>query len=254
MQIIHTVADWQNLRRQFPSTASIGFVPTMGNLHLGHQSLMEICRKNNDFSVASIFINPTQFDRSDDFKHYPKTLEADLALLQNIGIDYCFLPETNTLYPEGFRYRITEHKNSTHLEGLKRPGHFSGVLTVVMMLLQIIKPHKSYFGEKDYQQYQLIRDMANSFFLETEIIPCPTIREASGLAYSSRNNRLSPTQRALAEQFAQIFHQDNACETITQALCDLGIKVDYIEDYELRRFAAVYIDDIRLIDNYAHKN
>lgn len=254
MQIINTVVDWQILRRQMPPTVSLGFVPTMGNLHLGHQSLLQICRNNNDLSVASIFVNPTQFDRSADFKHYPKTLEADLTLLEDIGVDYCFLPDTQSLYPEGFRYRITEHDKSVHLEGAKRPGHFSGVLTVVMMLLQIIKPHRSYFGEKDYQQYQLIRDMAKSFFLDGDIIACPTIRESSGLAFSSRNNRLSPEQRVLAEQFALIFHQNKSCTDITQELCDLGIKVDYIEDYDQRRFAAVYLGDIRLIDNYAHKN
>ncbi len=252
MQIIKTLSDWQVLRRQLAPTLSLGFVPTMGNLHLGHQSLMQICRDENDLTVVSIFVNPTQFHRSDDFKHYPKTLEADLALLQDIGVDYCIIPDTQSLYPEGFRYRIEEHAKSLHLEGAKRPGHFSGVLTVVMMLFQLVKPHRSYFGEKDYQQYQLVRDMATSFFLDLDIIACPTIREASGLAFSSRNNRLSPSERALAEQFAKIFHQNKSCAEITRELTDLGIKVDYIEDNGQRRFAAVYIGDIRLIDNYDH--
>lgn len=251
MQIIHNIAEWQAIRRQLDPSLSIGLVPTMGNLHLGHQSLFEICRKNNDLTVVSIFINPTQFDRSEDFKHYPKTLEADFALLQQIGVDYCLVPESASLYPEGFRYRIEEHNNSIQLEGAKRPGHFSGVLTVVMMWLQIVKPHRSYFGEKDYQQYQLIRDMAKAFFLDIDIIASPTIRESSGLAFSSRNNRLSQTERVLAEQFAEVFHQNKSCTEISDELKGLGVKVDYIEDYEQRRYAAVFIGDIRLIDNYA---
>ena len=250
MQIIHNMEDWQAIRRQLDPTLSIGLVPTMGNLHLGHQSLFEICRQNNDLTVVSIFVNPTQFDRSDDFKHYPKTLEADFAVLQQIGVDYCLVPESRSLYPEGFRFRIEEHKNSIQLEGTKRPGHFTGVLTVVMMWLQMVKPHRSYFGEKDYQQYQLIRDMAKAFFLDIDIIACPTIRESSGLAFSSRNNRLSQTERVLAEQFAKVFHQNKSCTEISDELKSLGIKIDYIEDYEHRRFAAVYIGDIRLIDNY----
>lgn len=251
MQIIHNIEDWQAIRRQVDPSLSIGLVPTMGNLHLGHQSLFEICRQNNDLTVVSIFINPTQFDRSEDFKHYPKTLEADLTLLGKVGVDYCLVPEISSLYPEGFRYRIEEHKNSIPLEGAKRPGHFSGVLTVVMMWLQIVKPHRSYFGEKDYQQYQLIRDMAKAFFLDIDIIACPTIRESSGLAFSSRNNRLSQTERILAQHFAKILHQKKSCAEIADELTSLGIQVDYIEDYEQRRFAAVYIGDIRLIDNYA---
>jgi pantoate--beta-alanine ligase len=134
---------------------------------------------------------------------------------------------------------------------VKRPGHFSGVLTVVMMWLQIVKPQRSYFGEKDYQQYQLIRDMTQTFFMDIEIIACPTIREASGLAFSSRNTLLNAEERHVAEQFAQIFHQNKTCEDITKELRQLGINIDYVEDRQQRRFAAVYIGDIRLIDNYA---
>lgn len=251
MHLIDNLQDWQKLRRQFPSDQTLGFVPTMGNLHVGHQSLLEICRHNNDLCVASIFVNPMQFDRADDFAKYPKTLEADTALLQKIGVDYCLLPDTQALYPEGYRFRIEETQNSLQLEGAHRLGHFNGVLTVVMMLLHLVKPHRSYFGEKDYQQYQLIRDMVEAFFLDIEIIACPTIREASGLAYSSRNNRLSPAQRELAEKFAQIFHTLPSCSAIQTALQNLGIKIDYITDHAQRRYAAIYIDDIRLIDNYA---
>lgn len=251
MQIIYHLPEWQAIRRQLAPTLSIGFVPTMGNLHVGHQSLYQICRKHNELTVASIFINPTQFDREDDFKHYPKTLEADLALLQEIGVDYCLVPDAHALYPDEYCYRMEETQRSIHLEGQHRPGHFNGVLTVVMKLLQIVKPHRSYFGEKDYQQYQLIAEMAKAFFLETEIIACPTIRDTSGLAFSSRNSRLNPEERRLADTFANIFHQKSSCAAIQSALQDLGIKIDYIKDHEQRRYAAVHIGEIRLIDNYA---
>ncbi|MGV3740593.1 MAG: pantoate--beta-alanine ligase [Gammaproteobacteria bacterium] len=250
MQIIHNLQEWQSIRRQIAPELSLGFVPTMGNLHIGHQSLMQTCRSQNDLSMVSIFINPAQFERKDDFQNYPKTLEKDLDLLQKLGIDYCLVPDAQHMYADDYQYRIEEHHNSLHLEGPKRPGHFSGVLTVVMKLFQLIKPHRAYFGDKDYQQCKLIAGMVKAFFLDTKIVICPTIREADGLPYSSRNTRLTPQQRIIAKQFATIFHQDKSCEQISKELINLGLKVDYIEEYEQRRFAAVYIDDIRLIDNY----
>lgn len=250
MQIIHNLQEWQSIRRQIAPELSLGFVPTMGNLHIGHQSLMQACRSQNDLSIVSIFINPAQFERKDDFQNYPKTLETDLDLLQKLGIDYCLVPDVQHMYADDYQYRIEEQQNSLDLEGSKRPGHFSGVLTVVMKLFQLVKPHQAYFGDKDYQQCQLIEGMVKAFFLDTKIVICPTIREEDGLPYSSRNTRLSPQQRILAEQFAKIFHQDKSCEQITKELLNLGLRVDYIEEYEQRRFAAVYIDDIRLIDNY----
>lgn len=252
MQIIRNLKDWQTLRAQMAPNQSLGFVPTMGNLHPGHMSLCQHSCQNNDLSVVSIFVNPTQFDRVDDFNQYPKTLDADLALLEQMGIDYCLLPNTQSIYPDGYRYRIEETQNSLNLEGAKRPGHYNGVLTVVMILFQLVKPQRSYFGEKDYQQYRLIQDMAKAFFLDTEIILCPTIREASGLAYSSRNTRLSAKERSIAEQFATLFHQKHKpCHDIKAELEQLGIVVDYIEEHAQRRFAAIYIGAIRLIDNYA---
>lgn len=251
MQIIHSIAEWRDIRRQMPTDLSLGFVPTMGNLHPGHASLYEQSRRDNDLSIASIFINPTQFNQKEDYHQYPKTLDDDLDLLQKMGVDYCLLPEENSIYPDGYRYRIEETMHSLQLEGLKRPGHFQGVLTVVMILLQLVKPQRAYFGEKDYQQYLLIRDMINAFFLDIDVTLCPTIRESSGLAYSSRNNRLNPRERELAEQFAMIFHQNKPCVEIQAELTQLGIQVDYIEEQHQRRFAAVYIGAVRLIDNYA---
>ena len=154
------------------------------------------------------------------------------------------------MYADEYRYQIEENKYTQQMEGLQRPGHFTGVLTVVMKLLNLAKPHRAYFGEKDYQQLQLIRDMSTAFFMDIEIKACPTIREASGLAFSSRNGRLNSTQRQLADQFAKIFHQNVPCEQIIEELKHIGIAVEYIEAHEGRRFAAVNIGDIRLIDNY----
>jgi pantoate--beta-alanine ligase len=250
MQIFHHIDEWRQVRKNLPLNSSLGFVPTMGNLHPGHISLMQASQRENNLTVASIFINPTDFNRVEDFKFYPRTLEADLELLAENGVDYCILPQEQDIYPEGYRYKIDEVKHSLLMEGQHRPGHYAGVLTVVMKLLNIVQPHRSYFGEKDYQQYELIRDMAAAFFMDVEIKVCPTIRESSGLAYSSRNNRLNAHQRQLAEQFARIFHQKKPLEQIKMELTELGIGVDYIEKHNGRNFAAVIIDDIRLIDNY----
>ena len=252
MNIIRSLSEWQNIRRQLSPDLTLGFVPTMGNLHQGHVSLFDISRSENDLSVASIFVNPAQFNQVADFNNYPKTLEADFERLEQAGIDYCLLPDEKSIYPEGFRYQITETNENCRLEGLKRPGHFSGVLTVVMILLNLVKPHRSYFGEKDYQQYLIIRDMAKSFFLDTEVKMCPTIRESSGLAFSSRNTRLTPEERTCADRFATIFRQpQKSCADIIAELTHQGISIDYIEEHQQRRFAAVYIGDVRLIDNYA---
>lgn len=253
MQTIQSLEEWQQLRRTLPSDRRIGFVPTMGNLHQGHASLYTASKRDNDLSIASLFINPTQFNNPEDFQHYPKTIEADLSLMETLGVDYCLCPKASEIYHDNYRYRIEETQHNLILEGAKRSGHFNGVLTVVMKLLNLVKPHRSYFGEKDYQQYGLIRDMVNALFLDTEVILCPTIREASGLAYSSRNTRLNREERILAEKFAEIFHQPQSCEAIKTKLAQQGIVVDYIEDYEQRRFAAVYIGPVRLIDNYALK-
>lgn len=252
MQIFNTLDEWLTVRRSLPATLSLGFVPTMGNLHAGHASLLAISKQENEQTAASIFINPTQFNRADDFKHYPRTLDADLALLEEAGVAYCLLPTEEAIYAEGYRYQLQETTLCQLMEGKHRPGHFTGVLTVVMKLLNLVRPARAYFGEKDYQQYLLIRDMAAAFFMEMEIKACPTIREAGGLAYSSRNTRLNPNERQQAEKFARLFHQPNQSAThLLKELTENNIKVEYLEDYQNRRYTAVQIGDIRLIDNYA---
>jgi pantoate--beta-alanine ligase len=251
MHVFNTIESWRQFRATLSPMTSLGFAPTMGNLHAGHQSLFVKSKQENDYTASSLFVNPTQFNRPDDFTHYPRTLDEDMELMSAAGVDFCLLPNEQDMYGDCYKYQINEQELCTIMEGTHRPGHFNGVLTVVMKLLQLIKPSKAYFGEKDYQQYLLIKGMVDAFFMDIDIIPCPTIREPSGLAYSSRNNRLSKEQKILAEQFAQIFHNKQACVMIRETLTKKGIGVEYIEEYQNRRFAAVMIGDIRLIDNYS---
>lgn len=251
MRIFHHLDEWIQFRRTLPAESSLGFVPTMGNLHAGHASLYAISQQQNHYTAASVFINPTQFNRPDDFTHYPRTLEADLHLLEQHGVDFCLLPAEQEIYQDGYHYQVHENHLSQCMEGTHRPGHFTGVLTIVLKLLNLVRPQKAYFGEKDYQQYRLIRGMVDAFFLPIEIIPCPTIREPSGLACSSRNNRLNSAQRVKAETFARLFHQDKTVDQLQKDLQAAGIAVEYLHEQDGRRFAAVLIDDIRLIDNYA---
>ena len=250
MRIFHTLTDWLAVRQALAPAITLGFVPTMGNLHAGHASLYERSRQENERTVASLFINPTQFNQTEDFQNYPRSLEDDLALLETLGVDYCILPDQSMIYPDRYHYRIVETELSSMLEGQYRPSHFEGVLTVVMKLLNVVNANKAYFGEKDYQQYLLIKGMVDAFFMRVHITFCPTVREATGLAFSSRNNRLKPEERCLAEEFAHIFHHGSSCEDIMTKLQARGIKIDYIVDYQQRRFAAVHIGNIRLIDNY----
>jgi pantoate--beta-alanine ligase len=252
MQIFHNLDEWRIFRRTLPLDLSLGFAPTMGNLHIGHASLFAASRQENDRTITSLFVNPTQFNQPNDFTQYPRTLEDDLKLLAQAGVDYCLLPNENAIYADRYSYQLQENSRSLCMEGQHRPGHFTGVLTVVMKLLNLTKPHRAYFGEKDYQQLQLIQGMVAAFFMDIEIKACPTIRETSSLAYSSRNNRLTKEQRLIADQFARIFHQaDLSVEHLISQLREIDLAVEYLEEYEGRRFIAVKIGDIRLIDNYA---
>ncbi|MBI2784897.1 MAG: pantoate--beta-alanine ligase [Legionella longbeachae] len=253
MQIFYDLDEWVVFRSTLSVESTIGFAPTMGNLHAGHASLFLTSQKENHYTVSSLFVNPTQFNQADDLKNYPRTLEADLLIMTDSGVDFCILPNDKAMYADGYNYKVNEKKLCQLMEGSQRPGHFNGVLTVVMKLLNLVKPHTAYFGEKDYQQYLLIQGMAKAFFMNIEIKACPTIRETSGLAYSSRNNRLNQEQKLLAEEFADLFQQKNkSCQQIIEELSRKGIVVEYVEEYQGRRYAAVRIDDIRLIDNYSH--
>ena len=250
MQYFDVLTHWQTHRKSsFFEDRTLGCVLTMGNLHRGHASLIERSLSENDCTVVSIFVNPTQFNNPIDYQNYPKTLEADLKLLREMGVELCVCFKEKALYPNHFAYRV-RNLASDEMEGRFRPGHFEGMLTIVLKLLLLIRPHRAYFGEKDYQQLQLIKGLTQAFFIDCEIIACPTIREASQLPYSSRNHRLSPEERALADKFAAIFHGSQTCYEIQKALEAQGIRVEYIEDHGDRRFIAVHVGNVRLIDNY----
>lgn len=148
MQIFNTLEDWRAFRKNLPNDTQLGFAPTMGNLHDGHKSLFIKSKQENDYTATSLFVNPTQFNRSDDFTHYPRTLEADIQLMTDAGVNFCILPKEQEIYVDGYNYQIQENNLCTLMEGAHRPGHFNGVLTVVMKLLQLVKPTRAYFGEK----------------------------------------------------------------------------------------------------------
>jgi len=249
-QIIKSVKEWNELYiAENLSTAKLGFVPTMGALHKGHASLVEKSVSENKKTAVSIFVNPTQFNDPNDLKKYPKTFEQDFKMLSDLKVDYLFFPEYEEVYSDNFTYQVHENSLSKILCGAYRAGHFDGVLTVVLKLLSIIKAGKAYFGEKDYQQYLLIKKMASAFFLPVEIVPCPTVRDADGLALSSRNLLLTSDERKFALNFPKLLKANKSCDEIKSELEQLGFKVDYIEDYYGRRFGAVYVGKVRLIDN-----
>jgi pantoate--beta-alanine ligase len=176
----------------------IGLVPTMGALHAGHLSLIERARRECSLVIASIFVNPKQFGPNEDFSKYPRTFESDTEKLQRAGVDSLFAPEPSEIYPNGFSTYVSVDGLSDRLEGRSRPGHFCGVATVVMKLLQIVQPNFAYFGRKDAQQSRLIMQMVRDLNLDTEIVVCPPVREPDGLALSSRNVYLNPEERKAA--------------------------------------------------------
>jgi pantoate--beta-alanine ligase len=248
-RVITRLEDWRRERAAMESSGlSVGFVPTMGALHAGHRSLLERARAENDRVVLSIFVNPTQFDDPADLKRYPRNLDADLEFAGNL-VDVVLVPEPKEIYPDDFRYRMTEYTLSSRLEGAHRPGHFEGVLTVVLKLFNIVRPNRAYFGEKDRQQLELVQGMVRAFFMPVEIVPCPTVRDADGVALSSRNSRLSAQSRAQAAAFPKILKESPDSSSASAALTAAGFGVDYVVDHDGVRLAAVRLQDIRLIDN-----
>lgn len=177
---------------------TIGFVPTMGALHEGHLSLVKRARQENDITVVSIFVNPIQFGPSEDFHAYPRDIEGDTAKLVGEGVDILFMPDSSSMYPDGFLTHVEVREISEKLCGAFRPGHFRGVATVVTKLLHIVKPTRSYFGQKDFQQTVVIRKLVKDLDMDIDIVTCPTIRERDGLAMSSRNTYLNKEQRETA--------------------------------------------------------
>ncbi|WP_299113826.1 pantoate--beta-alanine ligase [uncultured Winogradskyella sp.] len=281
MKIFHNKTDLsshlQSLRR---SKATIGFVPTMGALHEGHLSLVNFGLSDNDFVVVSIFVNPTQFNNAEDLEKYPRTLDRDVKLLETVSDSKIFVynPSVEDIYDnnitsESFTFDGLEHE----MEGAFRPGHFDGVGTIVKRLLEIVKPNKAYFGQKDFQQLQIVKKMVELHKIPAEIIGCPIFRAADGLAMSSRNERLKPEYRVVAPfiyktlKTAKTKFGTKSAKAVTEWVTKQFANQEFLElEYFLiadvktlkpvkrkstkkvyRAFIAVYADDIRLIDNIA---
>jgi len=259
-----------------PSANQIGLVPTMGALHFGHLSLIEESKKQNDHTIASIFVNPTQFDKKEDLEKYPRTLDEDLSLLEKKGCDIVFTPTTKDIYEQEVHSQKFDFDGlENEMEGKFRSGHFDGVGTIVKALFEIVRPNHAYFGEKDFQQLQVIRKMVEKHNLPVKIVGCPIFREPNGLAMSSRNERLSTEQRQEASLIFKVLKQvkekinftspeninkwvrlqfENhplfeleyftiASEDTLQSVLEITPQKSY------RAFIAVYADSIRLIDN-----
>jgi pantoate--beta-alanine ligase len=269
------VADLKSRLAELKSNKTVGFVPTMGALHQGHLSLVALCKSMCDITVASIFVNPTQFNDKEDYQRYPRTLANDEKILANAGCDIVFTPTETDIYPEKDERVFDFGKLDKVMEGKFRPGHFNGVAQVVSRLFDIVNPNKAFFGQKDFQQVAIIKNMAKQLNLETEIVVCPIVREADGLAMSSRNMLLSDNQRKEAARISQalFYAQKQAIETPVIDLIDETIRrinlspelrVEYLEIVdantlqpvakwddatEIFACAAVRVGEIRLIDN-----
>jgi len=252
VRVLKSIAEVRGYRKEV--SGSVGFVPTMGVLHKGHLSLVERSLSETDLTIVSIYVNPTQFDNPRDLANYPEQTAVDQRLLQAAGVSAVFMPTYDSLYPDDYAYEVNEKRFSKELCGANRPGHFTGVLTVVMKLLNLVKPQNAYFGDKDFQQLSLIKGMVEALFLETEIIGCPIVREADGLAMSSRNLKLSSFDRDKSSLFNSLLSSNLLSdEEIQRELGLTGFKVDYVVTKGDRRFGAVVVGDgvapVRLIDN-----
>ncbi len=274
-EIIHSVADLRRQVRGWRAAGQVvGVVPTMGALHDGHLSLARRARTECDRVITTIFVNPKQFNNPDDLKKYPRTLEADAALLATVPVDVIFAPGVDEVYPEGFNTTVSVGGVSEPLEGRMRPGHFDGVATVVTKLFGMTEAHRGYFGQKDWQQLQVVLRLVRDLNLPVEIVGCETIREADGLAMSSRNVRLTPEGRAIAgvlySAITTAAEDIRAGQSDRMAIREAAEKVraagfERVEYIELRdagtlmpsddprrprrMLAAAWLDGVRLIDN-----
>jgi pantoate--beta-alanine ligase len=253
VKIIRDPAQMQRLSRLLKQAGStIGFVPTMGALHLGHLRLIETARAKNKHLIVSIYVNPTQFGPQEDLRVYPRPLQRDLALCRGAGVDVLFHPAS--LYAEDHSTWVVEEKIAHGRCATTRPGHFRGVATVVLKLLNIVQPDRAYFGWKDAQQVEVIQRLVRDLAVPTQIIPLETVRDRDGLALSSRNQYLSPTERtqalALPLLLAGAIHQPSPVAWLRRTLprCP-GVKLDYVEKTNGRLCAAVWVGKTRLIDN-----
>lgn len=208
MRVVTAIDDVREAVRAARSGGgTIAFVPTMGALHSGHVSLINRARAEASFVVVSIFVNPLQFNDLTDLAAYPRNAEADETICERAGVDLVWCPGVDVIYPDGFDTRVEPGALGGGLEGLHRPGHFAGMATVVLKLLNVVTPDVAYFGRKDFQQLAIVRRMVRDFDLPVRIIGCPTVRETDGLALSSRNTKLSPEARGVAAHLSRVIHQ-----------------------------------------------
>ena len=280
MKTVHTINALQEelnaLRQQ---GKRVGLVPTMGALHAGHASLVKRSVAENDVTVVSDFVNPTQFNDLNDLAKYPRTLDADCRLLEACGVSFVFAPSVEEIYPEPDTRQFSFAPLDTVMEGIYRPGHFNGVCQIVSKLFDIVKPDRAYFGEKDFQQLAIIREMVKQMHFPLQIVGCPIVREADGLALSSRNTRLSEEQRAQALKISQTLFAsrdyaathsvDETKQFVEEAIHQApGLELEYFELVDgntLQSIASwddtayavgcitVYCGEVRLIDNIKYK-
>lgn len=281
MITINSVSElWETVSKFRNEGKTIGLVPTMGALHEGHLSLVNRCRKENDVVVVSVFVNPTQFNNKEDLRTYPRTEEADRALLESAGCDIAFMPTVEEIYPEPDTRVFALGRVAEVMEGAMRPGHFNGVAQIVSKLFMFVEPDRAYFGEKDFQQIAVIRSMVKSEGFKLEIVPCPIVREADGLAKSSRNVRLTPEMRKVAPNIARILNESkeyakshtvgetekyvvdainsyDGMEIEYYQIVD-GISLEHLTSWDETGYAVgcvtVYCGDVRLIDNITYFN
>lgn len=281
MKVIRTVSELTDqLGRLREKGQTIGLVPTMGALHAGHLSLMTRARAENDVVVASVFVNPTQFNNPDDLRTYPRTEDADCRLLEQAGVDFAFIPTVEEIYPEPDTRVFDLGPVAEVMEGAMRPGHFNGVAQIVSKLFAWTRPTRAYFGEKDFQQIAVIRRMASLEGFDIDIVSCPIKREDDGLALSSRNTRLTPQQRAIAPAIHRILTEslgwaksmtvDEVKKRVTEEIDAVdGLRTEYYEivdhltmqpvsDWSATELpvgcVTVYCGDVRLIDNIKYTN
>ena len=280
MKVINTIKELKTLLSECRAAGkSIGLVPTMGALHAGHASLVDRAVRENDVVVVSIFVNPTQFNDKNDLKNYPRTLEADCALLEKIGASVAFAPEVEEMYPTEDTRRFSFAPLDTVMEGACRPGHFNGVAQIVSKLFYAVEPDRAYFGEKDFQQLAIIREMVRQLALPLEIVGCPIVRETYGLAMSSRNTLLSADERERALTISSAlfasadFAKVNSLEATKAFVEDIindtpGLELEYyrivdgntlqeIEEWSDSDYVvgciALFCGNVRLIDNIKYK-
>ena len=275
MKVVETTAELRALISTAPRP--VGFVPTMGYLHQGHTSLVERARSESATVVVSIFVNPTQFLPSEDLDRYPRDVPRDLAMCEKAGADVVFTPSQSEVYPPGHRTIVEVQGLQDRWEGASRPGHFRGVATVVSMLFRMVTPDRAYFGEKDYQQLQVVRRLSEDLRLDVEVIGCPTIREPDGLACSSRNAYLEPAERQRATALHRALESAQTAlnagvrrgDLLQDVLASViaatpGARLDYAAvvdpetleplasvEKEARALIAVHLGSVHLIDNAA---